>query len=69
MEDLQNLIKEMLKQIPRLALEKQLGRKMREAGLPIDKAILSKATEHILSESRESFIIDGDGDTRHPDHG
>jgi hypothetical protein len=63
MEELQQLIEDTLKKIPRLALEKRLAEKIRDAGLPVDEVKLSKVAEHILSGSRESFIIAGGGDT------
>ena len=63
MEELQQLIEDALRQVPRLALEKRLAEKMRDAGLPTDKETLSKVAGHILSGSGESFIIEGDDDT------
>jgi hypothetical protein len=62
MEDLQKLIEKILKQVPRFALEKRLSEKMREAGVPIDEATLSKTAEHILSGRDGPFAMGGDDD-------
>jgi hypothetical protein len=62
MEKLQALIERTLKQVPRLILERRLAEKVKEAGLPVDEATLSKAAEHILSGSRETFKFGGNDD-------
>jgi hypothetical protein len=62
MDKLQALVESVLKQIPKLALERRLAEKMKEAGLSVDKETLSRAAEHILSEGHETFKFDENGD-------
>jgi Family of unknown function (DUF5677) len=62
MEELQEIFETTLKQVPRLALERRLAEKMKEAGLPVAETTLSKAAEHILSGSREVFKFGGSDD-------
>jgi hypothetical protein len=59
---LQELVDSVLSQIPKLALEKRLTDKMTEVDLPVDKEIVSRAAEHILSGVDEPFKCDGNGD-------
>src|SRR5271155_1273140 len=62
MEHLQELIASTLKQIPRFVLERRLDEKLREAGIAVDTATLSKAAEHILSGSGETFELGKNAD-------
>ena len=55
MEKLQELVDGMLKQVPRLVLERLLAEKVKEVGLSVDEAAISKAAEHIMSGSDEDL--------------
>lgn len=62
MQEIQKLLEESLRQLPRLALEKRLAEKTIEAGFTIERAVLSRAAEHILSGNRDPFQITSTGD-------
>jgi Photosynthesis system II assembly factor YCF48 len=62
MEELQELIEREVKEVARLILERQLAEKLKEAGLSVDAATLSKAAAHIMSGSQESFKFKGGED-------
>jgi hypothetical protein len=62
MDKLQELVENVLNQIPKFALEIRLAEKLKDAGLSADKETLSRAAEHILRGGRETFKIGGNGD-------
>lgn len=74
MEQLQKLVNDMIKEIPKLALEKRLAQKLEEVSIKVDEETISKAAQHVLSGNPDIFHLSGhedvnieitDGDIEH----
>lgn len=62
MDDIQKIVAQTLKDLPRLALERRLAFRAEEVGISVEASTLKRAAEHILSGSRGNFRISDDGE-------